>query len=381
VCDPATGLVVSGGRIVTGHGGLAGGRVVVRDGVVASVCEREMPGDPITTMDATGWLVLPGFVDVHCHGGGGSAFSSGEDAVATAVATHRRHGTTRLLASLVSRPVPELVEQVTMLADHVLDRTLAGIHLEGPFLSAARCGAQNPAALCAPDQESVAKLVDAGRGTIRMVTIAPELDGALTAIRQLVDAGVTVAVGHTDARTEQVLPAIEAGATVATHLFNGMRGLHHREPGPVGALLDDERVSVELICDLVHLHPLTARLAARYAGPERTVLITDAISATDAGDGEYELGGLPVLVRDGKPRLSDGSLAGSTLTMDAALRNYVDGCGMSLADAVMATALRPAALLGLPAGLRPGAPADLVLLDSTLSVRRVMVAGEWVAGC
>ena len=143
---------------------------------------------------------------------------------------------------------------------------VAGVHLEGPFLSAARCGAHDPAILCPPERTAVTKLLDAGKGTVRMVTIAPELEGAVDAVRQLVDNGVLAAIGHTDATEAQVRPAVDAGATVATHLFNGMRPLHHREPGPIGALLDDERVTVELICDLVHLHPTAVRLAARHAG-------------------------------------------------------------------------------------------------------------------
>jgi N-acetylglucosamine-6-phosphate deacetylase len=377
-----TEQVITGVRRYDEHGEHADCRIRISDGLIQSV-DGDGPSPSGTHLvNAAGSLVVPGFVDVHCHGGGGVAFGGARPQdVAKAVRTHRAHGTTTLLASLVSAPVTELVEQVAILADLVEEGMLAGIHLEGPFLAAARCGAQNPDVLCDPDPESIGKLLDAGRESIRMVTLAPERTGALDAVRQFTDAGVTVAIGHTDAVSEQVLPAVDAGATVATHLFNGMRGLHHREPGPVGTLLDDERVSIELICDLVHLHPTVARLAARHTGPSRTMLITDAISATGAGDGDYELGGLPVRVSDGVPTLTNGALAGSTLTMDAAFRNYVTECGMSVPEAVSASSYRPAALFGAPTGvLKPGAPADLVLLDEQYRVSRVMCRGEWISG-
>jgi N-acetylglucosamine-6-phosphate deacetylase len=324
---------------------------------------------------------VPGFVDIHCHGGGGDAFTNSDPVkVRKAAAAHRRHGTTTLLASLVSRPVPELADQVSALAELVQEGVVAGIHLEGPFLSAARCGAHDPAILCPPEHTAVTKLLDAGKGTIRMITVAPELEGAVAAVHQLVDAGVLAAIGHTDATEAQVRPAVDAGASVATHLFNGMRPLHHREPGPIGALLDDERVTVELICDLVHLHPTAVRLAARHAGLKRTVLITDAIAAAGVGDGVYDVGGLEVRVVDGVPTLAGGAaLAGSTLTMDMAFRNAVNACGLSLVEAAYATATRGAELLGLETGkLQPGCAADIVVLDAELKPTNVMSKGEWV---
>jgi N-acetylglucosamine-6-phosphate deacetylase len=217
-----------------------------------------------------------------------------------------------------------------------------------------------------------------------MVTIAPELEGAVYAVSSLVDTGVIAAIGHTDATEASVLPAIDAGATVATHLFNGMRPLHHREPGPIGALLDDPRITVELIVDLVHVHPTVVRLAARHAGPARTVLITDAIAAAGVGDGVYDVGGLEVTVTDGVPRIAGGgSLAGSTLTMDAAFRNLVHNCGLTIREAVTASATRPAAVLGLAeetGALSVGLAADLVVLDEDLRPTAVLARGEWVKG-
>jgi N-acetylglucosamine-6-phosphate deacetylase len=376
--------LITGGRVATPDGVLDPGWVLVDDGKISSVGSGDPPARPDATVtDATGSWVLPGFVDIHCHGGGGAAFTTADPAhVRQVVDAHTAHGTTTMLASLVTRPVPELVEQVAALADLVQDGLVAGVHLEGPFLSAARCGAHDPAILRPPDPVSVDALLAAGRGTIRMVTIAPELEGAVPAVKRLVDSGVIAAIGHTDALAEDVVPAVDAGASVATHLFNGMRPLHHREPGPIGVLLDDERVTVELICDLVHLHPTVVRLAARHAGAGRTVLITDAIAAAAAGDGVYDIGGLEVNVTDGVPTLAGGgSLAGSTLTMDAAFRNLVQSCGLGVLDAVAAAATRPAELLGLGnvAGrLAAGYAADVVLLNDALHPTSVMRRGEWV---
>ncbi|MFS8098301.1 N-acetylglucosamine-6-phosphate deacetylase [Lentzea alba] len=372
-------VTLTNGRVVTPSGVLEQGWVSVRDGRIVAVGEGVAPEGPTT--DVSGCTIVPGFVDIHCHGGGGDAFTSSDPLkVRKAASAHRRHGTTTLLASLVSRPVPELADQVSALAELVQEGVVAGIHLEGPFLSAARCGAHDPAILCPPEQTAVTKLLDAGKGTVRMITIAPELEGAVAAVRQLVDNNVIAAIGHTDATEAQVRPAVDAGASVATHLFNGMRPLHHREPGPIGALLDDERVTVELICDLVHLHPTAVRLAAHHAGLKRTVLITDAIAAAGVGDGVYDVGGLEVRVVDGVPTLAGGAaLAGSTLTMDMAFRNAVNACGLSLVEAAYATATRGAELLGLDTGkLQPGCAADLVVLDAELKPRDVMVRGEWV---
>ncbi|MET9226691.1 N-acetylglucosamine-6-phosphate deacetylase [Lentzea sp. NPDC003310] len=372
-------VTLTGGRVVTPGGVLENGWVSVRDGRIAAVGEGAAPDGPTT--DVAGGTIVPGFVDIHCHGGGGAAFTSSDPAkVRKAAAAHRRHGTTTVLASLVTRPVPELADQVSALAELVQEGVVAGIHLEGPFLSAARCGAHDPAILCPPEQTAVTKLLDAGKGTVRMITIAPELEGAVNAVRQLVDSGVIAAIGHTDATEAQVRPAVDAGASVATHLFNGMRPLHHREPGPIGALLDDERVTVELICDLVHLHPTAVRLAARHAGLQRTVLITDAIAAASVGDGVYDIGGLEVRVVDGVPTLAGGaSLAGSTLTMDMAFRNAVNACGLSLVEASYAASTRGAELLGLDTGkLEAGLAADIVVLDAELKPQDVMVRGEWV---
>jgi N-acetylglucosamine-6-phosphate deacetylase len=373
------GFVLTGGLIVTDE--VADGWVAVSGGLIAEVGTGPPP--PGEQVDVDGALVVPGFVDIHNHGGGGGSFSSTDPAAAlSAVRTHRRHGTTTLLASLVSDPVPVLRSQIAALRELVDDGELAGIHLEGPFISKARCGAHDPAALREPDSATVAALLAAGGGAVRMVTLAPELPGGVKAVRQLAEAGVIAALGHTDGVEEQIRPALDAGATVATHLFNGMRPLHHREPGPIGVLLEDPRVTVELICDLVHLHPTIVRLAAKHAGRGRTVLITDAMSATGAPDGSYVLGRLKVDVRDGVATLArNGSLAGSTLTMDVAFRNLVLGAGLDLLDAVHATSGKPAELLGISdrvGALRPGLSADLVVLDADLRPSRILRRGEWV---
>ncbi|EWM15061.1 N-acetylglucosamine-6-phosphate deacetylase [Kutzneria sp. 744] len=367
-------LVLAGGRVLTPDGVLDPGWVSVANGRIDAVGAGKRAD---ATVDLGGSWLVPGFVDVHCHGGGGRAFTGHDPGLA--IAAHRRHGTTTTIASLVSRPIKELARQIEELGDLVRGGDVAGIHLEGPFLSAARCGAHDPRVLRPPDLDSVRALLAAGEDTIKMVTIAPELEGAVEATKLLVDNGVIVAIGHTDASEAQVVPAVDAGASVATHLFNGMRPLHHREPGPIGALLDDERVSVELICDLVHLHPTAVRLAAHHAGPSRTLLITDAMAAAGMGDGVYDLGGLEVTVQDGVPTLAGGSLAGSTLTMDLAFRNFVQQCGLSMAEAVAATAGRPAQLLGLAdnvGAVAVGLRADFVVLDNELRVQDVYRGGS-----
>jgi N-acetylglucosamine-6-phosphate deacetylase len=325
-------------------------------------------------VDLGGRYLAPGFVDMHVHGGGGASFL---DDPRAAVAFHQRHGTTTCLASLVTAPIPELATQVSALTPLVADGVIAGVHLEGPFLAAARCGAHDPALLRAPARADVATLLDAG--PVRMVTIAPELPGAPEAIRQVVDGGTVAAIGHTDATYDEARAGLAAGATVGTHLYNAMRPLHHREPGVITALLDSD-VTLELVVDNVHIHPALVSWTVRVAAAGRIALITDAIAAAGVGDGAYRLGGLEVTVLDGVARLTQGgSIAGSTLTLDAALRHTV-ASGVPLVDAVAALTSVPAQALGLDAGtLSVGAAADLVVLSPSLEVDGVMARGEWIS--
>ena len=331
----------------------------------------------------SGWVV-PGFVDTHVHGGGGFDYATTDPRAAVQGRSfHASHGTTTSFASLVSAPVEVLCGQLSMLADLVADGHFAGIHLEGPFLSPRKRGAHDPAALRNPDAESVQRLLVAGRGALSMVTVAPELPGALPAIRQLLDAGVVVAIGHTDADAETVQRAVDAGASTATHLFNAMGAIHHRDPGPVPVLTGDPRVHVELIADGFHLHPGILRLASAAAGPRRTVLVTDAMVAAGMPDGAFSLGGLRVSVRGAMARLVDdegkvGSIAGSTLTMDRAFAVMTEIVGDIPTVAAM-SATNAAQHFGLAdvGRIEPGALANLCVVDERGVLQRVLQAGLW----
>ncbi len=305
--------------------------------------------------------MVPGFVDTHLHGGGGANFSTAATSeTATAVALHRRHGTTTMVASLVTAGPAELLRQVGELADDVRAGLIDGIHLEGPWLSTARCGAHQPALMRDPDPAEIDRILDAASGAVRMVTIAPERDGAIAAIEQIVDAGVVAAVGHTEATYEQTRAAIAAGATVGTHLFNAMRPIDRREPGPIVALLEDDRITVELITDGVHVDPAIYRHVTRSAGFDRVSLITDAMAAAGMADGEYRLGPLDVTVADGVARVAGTqTIAGGTATMDRVFRFAVDHGGLprdeALTAAVRQASINPARALGLPgAGIDAG---------------------------
>lgn len=372
-----TTTVLTGARVVTPAGVLDGGWVEVADGRIRAVgTGPARDGGPVEAV--SGWL-LPGFVDLHVHGGGGYDFTTSPEHIAGGVAFHRRHGTTRTLVSLMAGPIDALCEQLGWVAELTASGLVAGAHLEGPFLSAARCGAQNPAHLLAPEPAMLRKLVDAGQGAVRTMTVAPEVPGALDLIEQTVAAGVVAALGHTNATYEQARDGFSAGATLATHLFNAMGSFSHRAPGPAVAALD-AGADVELINDGVHVHNAITRLTARSV-PGRLVLITDAISATGVGDGRYTLGDRDVLVDGGRAHLAGSErLAGSTLTMDESVRRAVREVGLPIEVAAAAAATNPARVLGLAdrcGAIAAGLDADLVLLDDDLRVRRVMVGGHW----
>ena len=359
------------------------GRIVTPDAVVSG--HLDLDGDRIAAIvpdDGVGDdVIVPGFVDLHCHGGGGHTFTTGSPGAARgAAAFHLGHGTTTMLASLVSSPFELMRSATAAYRPLVEEGVLAGIHFEGPYLSHARCGAQNPDFLRDPVLAEITELIKIGEGAVRMMTVAPELPGALDAISLLHGHGVLAAIGHTDATYDQTHAGVAAGATVATHLFNGMRPPHHREPGPVVGLLSST-VACELIADNIHLHPGMLAFAAHSAGPDRAVLITDAMDATGMPDGRYELGGQDVVVADRVARLAvNGSIAGSTLTMDVALRNAV-AAGLPLPAAARMASTTPARLLGLAdrlGALVPGLCADVVVLSADLTLDRVMRAGEWI---
>jgi N-acetylglucosamine-6-phosphate deacetylase len=383
-----TGILLTNGRVVTPAGILDSGWVLVEGARIAAVGQGTPPtprGTPPAVQDLNRRWVVPGFIDLHVHGGGGASASSDPDEILRATGFHRRHGTTRTMVSLVTGALDSLRAQVAAVSDLVEagpagTANIVGSHLEGPFISPKRRGAHDPDYLLAPDPDVLAGLLDAGRGTVRMVTLAPELPGALDLVRQVVDAGAIAAIGHTDATYAQATAAVDAGATVATHLFNAMSGLHHRDPGAAAAALDRPEVVCELINDGVHLHDATVRLGFTAAGPGRVALVTDSTVAAGMPDGRYQLGSMLVEVAGGEAHVADGgAIAGSTATMDAVFRRTV-AAGVPLPAAVEAAATTPARTLGLAGRtgiIAPGMDADLVILDEDLTVTAVMALGGW----
>ncbi|WP_406146976.1 N-acetylglucosamine-6-phosphate deacetylase [Streptomyces sp. NBC_01012] len=374
----ADSTVLTGARVVLPTGTVENGRVIVEGTRIAGSTREDA-----RTVDLSGHWVVPGFVDTHNHGGGGASFATGTaDDALTGARAHREHGTTTVVASTVTGDMDFLARQAGMLSELVEQGELAGIHFEGPFISPCRKGAHSEALLRDPDPAEVRKLLEAARGSARMVTLATELPGGIESVRLLAEHGVIAAVGHTDATYEQTVEAIDAGATVATHLFNAMPPFGHRAPGPIGALLEDERVTVELINDGTHLHPAALELAYHHAGADRVALITDAMDAAAAADGFYELGPLAVEVKEGVARLVEGgSIAGSTLTLDTAFRRAVTIDRIPVEDVVRSISANPARLLGLydrVGSLDPGKDADLVVLDADFVLKGVMRRGEWI---
>lgn len=377
--------VIAARQVVTGAGEL--GRVgpatlTIEDGRIVSV----VPGiDPAAEL-VDGWIV-PGYVDTHCHGAAGADFAAEDpQAVQRAIDHHRAHGSTTLFASTVTEQIDDLAEQIRRLRGFVERGELAGIHLEGPFLDPGHKGAHSLELLRDPDPESVATLIEAGGPAITMITMAPELNGAMAAIDAFVANGTAVAFGHTGADQTIARESIDHGVTVVTHLFNAMNGIHHRTPGPIPELLIDERVMVELICDGTHLHPDVIAMAIEAAGPGRVGLVTDAMSATGQADGDYILGTLAVEVREGVARIATadgtpGPIAGSTLTMDKAVEFVVNQVGYAIPEASAMASTTPAARHGLTdvGLLEPGRWADICVLDDKAELRRVMRHGEWLA--
>ena len=376
-------MLMTADTLLTGSELLRPAWIEIERGTVHAIGSGAPPRPADRNLGAV--TVVPGFVDTHVHGGGGANFSTASPAdTATAAGLHVRHGTTMLVASLVTASPVDLIRQVGELAEDVQRGVIAGIHLEGPWLAAERCGAHEPSLMRDPDPEELDRVLAVGGAAIRMVTLAPERVGALAAVRRIVDAGVVAAVGHTDATYEQTRAAIAAGATVGTHLFNAMRPINHREPGPVIALLEDSRVTVELITDGVHVDPALYRHVCRSVGPDRLSLVTDAMAAAGMADGGYLLGTVPVDVVGGVARVAGTqTIAGGTATMDRQFRFAATHSGLARDDALTAAvrqaSINPARALGLPyAGLAPGATADLVVLDADLAVTGMLRHGCWV---
>ena len=365
------------------------GRIIIEGQTITEVGSADAVRIPAGAdgVDAAGFIVTPGFIDPHIHGCGGVDVMDGTyESLNLISRTLSRHGTTAFLPTTVSS-APEILTNTVAKLGRLIPKTFdgarpLGIHMEGPFISAAKRGAHKAQHVLAPDPELLETWIRASGNSIRLLTVAPELDGIDSVLRLAKDSGITVAMGHSNATLEQASAAAKRGVCYAVHTFNAMRGFSHREPGITGEVLSDDRVFAEIIADGIHVEPSVVRLFARAKGKTRVLLATDATSATDMPDGRYVLGADHVTVTNGACRDSEGRLAGSTLTQDAGLRNFVQWTDWSFEEALLGLTLNPAQALGLKGKgvLEPGAGADITILDSSFRVVKTLVAGKLVYG-
>lgn len=360
---------------------------LVEDGairVAGSRAEVEVPAGARVVEYPAESVLAPGLVDLHIHGAAGHDVMEGEELALREIETFlARHGVTSYLPTTVTAPLDDTLRALDRLAEHIeawepggvpRARPL-GIHLEGPFLSHAKRGVHPPEHLLRPTLGAFERLWEAAQGRLLMMTVAPELEGAEQVIAAAARHGVAVSLGHSDAGTEAALAAVRAGACHATHTFNAMRALAHRDPGVLGVALA-EPITADIIADGIHVHPAVLRMFLAAKGAERAVLITDATSATGLGDGRYRLGGFQVEVSGGCS-MAEGRLAGSVLTLDRAVRNVMEFAGWPLGDALRLAGENPARVIGRRKGvIEPGADADLVVMTSAGEVQQAIVAGR-----
>jgi N-acetylglucosamine-6-phosphate deacetylase len=387
-------IVIHAGRAFTPFEEISDAVIVIQGSKISAVGQRGKVNLPrgVRELNASGRTVVPGFVDVHIHGAGGHDVMEGtREALEIISATVAAHGTTSLVATTVTASEKETLDSVAGIAHFILHTSqyatrelsaeILGIHFEGPFISPARRGVHPAKWIVPPSRELLAQLLGEARGTAQILTLAPELPGALDLISVARQAGLVVSLGHTDATYEQAQAAIEAGASHAAHVFNAMRPFSHRGTGVIGAVLTSPKVSAELIADGVHVDEAAMRMLVELKTPERVILVSDGISATGMPGGKYQLGMFEVKVSEGVARNAEGKLAGSTLTLDRALRNMV-ALGVPLSSALRMVTANPARQIGLGTRkgvLAPGADADLVFLDDKLEVSGVMTRGAGLA--
>lgn len=376
--------LITGGTLLTPCATLPDHTLVIEDGRIAALQGgRVTAGKDDRLIDASGHWVVPGFIDVHVHGAMGyDTMDAAPSAIHHMARFFARHGVTSYLPTTMtasSEAISAAIEAVVTCPQPTDGAQHLGLHLEGPYLNLDYRGAQHPAHFRTPAPDEYLPWLETG--AIRLITCAPELEGAAHLIASGLARGVQFAIGHSGASYEQVVEAANWGVRQATHVFNGMLGLHHRTPGTLGGVLTDERIYCQVIVDGVHVHPAMVKLLVRAKGTARTILITDAMRATGLQDGIYDLGGQSVTVQDGVARIASGSLAGSTLTLDAALRHVLRYTGLSLAEALPMVTTTPAEALGLAGRkgvLAPGADADVVVLNADLEVVMTLVAGQVV---
>jgi len=342
--------------------------------------------EEIEIIDARDKYITPGFIDMHVHGGGGFDIMDGEyEAIKQVAITHSSFGTTAFLPTTMTMGKDKIIKSLRSINEAFTKGTgaaeILGVHLEGPYINPEKKGAQKEEYIKRATIEEFLEFKKASGNLIRLITIAPEMPGAIRFIHLLNKHKVIVSVGHSNATYDQVGEGIKAGLSHVTHTFNAMRGLDHREPGVVGAALSSPKLILEIIADLIHIHPAVIKIIIQAKGIEKIVLVTDAIRVVGKPEGTYDLGGQEVTVIKGRARLKDGTLAGSVLTMDKAVRNLINNVGVSLSEAIQMATINPAKCLGIEdekGSLELGKDADIVILDKRLEIDITMVKGKMI---
>lgn len=363
--------------------------VLVSEGKIVGIKEqKEVDPSEYDIVNFKKSIIVPGFIDIHTHG------VVGHDSMETDIKIfnteskfYAKHGVTSFVPTTMAQSKKDTMLAIKTIREasylKMAGAKIIGIHLEGPYFNLEKKGAQPGKYIRDADLDELQDFMKASNNFVVIVSLAPEIEKALEAIRFLSGRGITISLGHTNATFEEANRGIDAGATHATHIFNGMRPYHHREPGVIGAVLLDNRVTCEVIADLIHLHPRTIELTYKLKGPDRMILVSDSMGATGLNDGNYQLGGEKVVVKDSVARLENGSLAGSTLTLDKALRNIVNVVGIPFKDALRMITYNPTREISLERNIGSisiGKMADLVVLDESLKVKATFIEGKRVFG-